>query len=283
MADMIVINPFDFFLEPETETFPFTYEPKLKSDLAPYLAAETPGKTFAAYLAEIDHGPEQVIDFLVKLNQKLSSEIRYLIRMEPNVQSCEQTLTLGSGSCRDSAWLLVNILRHLGLAARFASGYLIQLAADVKSLDGPSGPEGRFHRFACLDRSLSAGGRLGVGAGPHLGPVCRRGAHSPGLLPGAPERRPHLRRGGRMRSGIQPRHEGAGACGKLPAPPGPIRRTCGPPSWPWATGWIGNWRRPTWRLTMGGEPTFVSIDDMDGDQWNTAALGEDKRIGCPNA
>ena len=144
VAEMIIINPFDFFLEPDAKLFPFEYEARLKLDLEPYLAREPAAGNLKAYLADIDLSPQQTIDFLVDLNLKLSRDIRYLIRMEPNVQSCEQTLTLGSGSCRDSAWLLVNILRHLGLAARFVSGYLIQLAQDVKSLDGPSGPEADF-------------------------------------------------------------------------------------------------------------------------------------------
>jgi transglutaminase-like putative cysteine protease len=131
VADLIVINPFDFFLEPEAETFPFDYAPGLKLDLAPYLTPQPAGEKLDAFLAAIDRSPMQTIDFLVALNQRLSRTLRYLIRMEPNVQTCEQTLTLGSGSCRDSAWLMVNILRHLGLAARFVSGYLIQLAQDV--------------------------------------------------------------------------------------------------------------------------------------------------------
>ncbi len=144
VADMRVINPFDFFLEPHAEKFPFTYEAGLKEDLKPYLAAAEPGPLLKEYLAGIDQSSKQIVTFLVEVNQNLQNEINYLIRMEPNVQSPEKTLSLKSGSCRDSAWLLVQILRNLGLAARFVSGYLIQLAQDVKSLDGPSGPEKDF-------------------------------------------------------------------------------------------------------------------------------------------
>ena len=241
---MIIINPFDFFLEPETETFPFTYDPKLEIGSGPYLAAETPGKTSRPIWRKSTAAPEQIIDFLVKLNQKLNSDIRYLIRMEPNVQSCEQTLTLGNGSCRDSAWLLVNILRHLGLAARFVSGYLIQLAPDVKSLDGPSGPEADFTDLHAWTEVYLPGAGW-VGHGPHLGPVCRRRAHPPGLLARSPRARPPSPARWTNAKWISATIWRCSAFGKRPAPPGPIRRTSGQPSSPWAIGWIGNWRRPT--------------------------------------
>ena len=144
VAEMAVLNPFDFFLEPYAETCPFGYVGAEKRDLAPYLVMFRGEPLFKEYLASIPRERKRTIDWLVELNLKLSRDIKYLIRMEPGVQTPELTLRKRSGSCRDSAWLLVQLLRHMGLAARFVSGYLIQLTADMKSLDGPSGPEKDF-------------------------------------------------------------------------------------------------------------------------------------------
>ncbi|MFL6682808.1 MAG: transglutaminase N-terminal domain-containing protein, partial [Burkholderiaceae bacterium] len=141
VAEMAVYNPFDFFLEPSAEKFPFAYDDALATELAPYRVVDATGPAFDAFVAAIPLEPQATIDFLVGLNQRLQCDIRYLIRMEPGVQTPEQTLTLASGSCRDSGWLMVQVLRKLGLAARFVSGYLIQLAPDQKALDGPSGTE----------------------------------------------------------------------------------------------------------------------------------------------
>ncbi|MDZ4192176.1 MAG: transglutaminase family protein, partial [Pseudomonas sp.] len=144
VAEMAVFNPFDFFLEPYAERIPFAYTEGEQRELAPYLVKLPATPLFTKYLAGISREPVPSIDFLVELNQRLSADIRYLIRMEPGVQTPEQSLELAAGSCRDSAWLLVQLLRHLGLAARFVSGYLIQLTADVKALDGPSGTDKDF-------------------------------------------------------------------------------------------------------------------------------------------
>ena len=144
VAEMAVLNPFDFFLTPYAESIPFQYEATELSELAPYLARSEPTPLFTQYLARIPRASVRTIDFLVQLNQRIAADIRYLIRMEAGVQTPEQTLASAAGSCRDSGWLLVQLLRHLGLAARFVSGYLIQLRSDLKSLDGPSGPEQDF-------------------------------------------------------------------------------------------------------------------------------------------
>jgi transglutaminase-like putative cysteine protease len=141
---MEVINPFDFFLEPNAEKFPFEYASELKAELAPYLETNEFGSAFKRYLAAIPREPKQTTNFIFDLNAQISRDIGYLIRMEPGIQTPEDTLCKASGSCRDSAWLLVNLLRHLGLAARFTSGYLIQLKPDVKALDGPSGTDKDF-------------------------------------------------------------------------------------------------------------------------------------------
>ena len=140
VAEMAIFNPFDFFLEPYAEKIPFVYESSLARELRPFLEAETPGPKLAAFLTQVSRVSTPTLDFLVSLNQRVQREVRYVIRLEHGVQSCQETLTLGTGSCRDSAWLLVQILRNLGLAARFVSGYLIQLTPDVKPLEGPAEP-----------------------------------------------------------------------------------------------------------------------------------------------
>ena len=139
VADMAVYNPFDFFVEPYAEKFPFVYDDTLRKDLRPFLRKTKAGPLLRALLDGLPKSAPNTVNFVVDLNQQLQQRIKYLIRMEPGVQTPEQTLKLASGSCRDSAWLLVAMLRQLGMAARFVSGYLIQLTPDVKSLDGPSG------------------------------------------------------------------------------------------------------------------------------------------------
>ena len=275
VADMIIINPFDYFLEPDAEEFPFSYEPALKIDLGPYLEREKAGKELKAYLETIDRSPRRTIDFLVDLNMKLSRDISYLIRMEPNVQSCERTLTLGSGSCRDSAWLLVNILRCFGLAARFVSGYLVQLKQDVKSLDGPSGPEEDFTDLhAWTEVYLPGAGWVGMdptsglfaGEG-HIPLACSPEPQSAAPITGALDK-------------CEVEFSHVMSVERILEDP---RSTRPYPQNVWSDiVKLGEkvdqeLAERDVRLSMGGEPTFVSIDDMEGAQWNTEALGQEKQ------
>src|SRR5262249_42213012 len=144
VAELTAINPFDFFLESDAVQFPFRYSPWLATELAPFLVTRAMGPRLNEFLAGVPRSADRTVDFLVDVNRYVHDAVKYLIRLEPGVQSPEETLEATSGSCRDSAWLLVEVLRNLGLAARFVSGYLIQIKPDVRPLDGPAGAETDF-------------------------------------------------------------------------------------------------------------------------------------------
>ena len=276
VAVMAVYNPFDFFLEPAAEQFPFDYDPLLKEELAPYLARAPQGDLFNHYVAGIDRSPQRTIDFLVGLNQRLQHDIGYLIRLEPGVQTPEQTLHKASGSCRDSGWLLVQLLRHCGLAARFVSGYLIQLKADQKSLDGPSGTEVDFtdlHAWA----EVYLPGAGWVGLDPTSGLLSGEG-HIPLACTPQPSGAAPIE-GLVDDARVEFRHDMAVT--RIHESP---RVTLPYSDAQWADILqLGDavdlqLQADDVRLTMGGEPTFVGIDDRDGPEWNTAALGPTKRV-----
>ena len=275
VAEMAVYNPFDFFLEPEAETFPFTYDADTARDLVPYLARSPLTPRFRTFVDSIDRQPQRTIDFLVHLNQRLQREIRYLIRMEPGVQTPEVTLVNASGSCRDTGWLLVQTLRHMGLAARFVSGYLIQLRPDVKSLDGPSGAE---HDFTDLHAwcEVYLPGAGWVGLDPTSGLLAGEG-HIPVACTPEPSTAAPVS-GAVEKCEVEfSHHMQVTRIYESPRVTKPYTDA----QWQ-AVLDLGRQvdevlAEGDVRLTMGGEPTFVSVDDRDGAEWNTDALGPTKR------
>src|SRR5271154_4204126 len=275
VAEMSVLNPFDFFLTPYAEQFPFKYDSNERRELVPYLVKAPATPLVLSYLAGISRERRRTIDFIVELNGRLANDIQYLIRLEPGVQLPEETLAKRSGSCRDSAALLVQLMRHLGLAARFVSGYLIQLVPDVKSLDGPAGAARDFTDLhAWCEVYLPGAGWIGLD--PTSGLLAGEG-HLP--LACSPEP-----------SSAAPISGAVGKCETTLEFSMTVRRILESPrvtlpytSETWAAiNGVGAQvdqllKAGDVRLTVGGEPTFVAQDDMDGPEWNTAALGPRKR------
>lgn len=275
IADMTVINPFDFFIEEYAETYPFKYERVLKGELQPYLELAEGCPELDEWLKTVDVSKEtRIVDFLVELNSRLANEISYGIRMEPGVQTCKETLTLKKGSCRDTAWLLVQILRNLGLAARFASGYLVQLTADVAALDGPSGPEEDFTDLhAWCEVYIPGAGWIGLdptsglfaGEG-HIPLACTADPVSAAPITGFTDK-------------CECDFSYTNVVTRIHEDPR-VTKPYSDEEWQniksLGEAVDADLEAGDVRLTMGGEPTFVSIDDMDSEQWNTEALGADK-------
>ncbi|RWN49185.1 MAG: transglutaminase family protein [Mesorhizobium sp.] len=275
VADMTVYNPFDFFVEPSAEAFPFEYPEEIRDDLAIYHTPEPAGPLLSALLNTIDRSAANTVNFLVDLNARLQREIAYIVRMETGVFSPEETLAAKKGSCRDSSWLLVQILRNLGIAARFVSGYLIQLKPDLIALDGPPGTATDFTDLhAWCEVYLPGAGWIGFDP-------------TSGLLTGESHvplaATPHFRNAApisgmasfsNVEFGFEMRVDRIAEHPRITKP-------FSDESWQ-ALDALGNkvdaaLAAGDVRLTMGGEPTFVSIDDFESAEWNTAAVGPTKR------
>ena len=277
IADMTVINPFDFFVEEWAEQYPFEYPSIMKEELAPFLVLEKGERPFQDLMLEIrSRIPKDIAstNLLVFLNRAVQERVRYMIRLEPGVQSIDETLRLGSGSCRDSAWLLAQILRHLGIASRFVSGYLIQLVPDQLPLEGPLGPQSDFTDLhAWCEAYIPGAGWIGMDATSGL--LAGEG-HIPLAVSSLPTAAAPV-------IGMTDRCEAAFDFSME------LERVEDNPrvTLPYSEGaWekimaLGHQVEADLeaqgvRLTQGGEPTFVSIDNPDAPEWNTAALGDEK-------
>jgi uncharacterized protein (DUF2126 family)/transglutaminase-like putative cysteine protease len=278
VADMTVINPFDFFVDASAERFPFAYTDENARELAPYLELAPQTPRLMAFVNDVRtrylNASLSTIDLLIAVNRMVREQVDYLVRMEQGIQSPDETLERGQGSCRDSAWLMVQILRYLGIAARFASGYLIQLAADQKSLDGPSGPERDFTDLhAWAEAYIPGAGWIGLDATSGL--LAGEG-HIPLASAALPTSAAPVSGATEICKSTLDFSMSVTRIQEDPRVTAPFTES----QWG-AIDALGRLvdqqlEQNDVRLTVGGEPTFVSIDDMEGPEWNYTAMSERK-------
>jgi len=275
VADITPMNPFDFVVDPAYATLPFAYADDVARDLKPFLdpcpLPDETGPRFKSFLQSLDQQGQTTVNFLVGLNARLRDEIGYTTRLEHGVQSSEETLTLRTGSCRDTSWLLVQLCRHLGLAARFVSGYLVQLTNEGDPTS-PAVDSADLHAWA--EVYLPGAGWIGMDptsglltAEGHIPLACSSTASGAAPIWGTVEP-----------AKVDFEHTIS------------VRRLNQRPffSKPYSD---EEWKQVRTvahlvdrdleaqdvRLTIGGEPTFVGMDEVESAQWSVEALGDLKQ------
>ncbi len=275
IADLTAINPIDFFVEDYATRFPFVYDPALAADLEPYLRP-VGGPRMSSWLSSVGPPPQDgiaVIDFLANLNQWVARTVAYTVRLEQGVQTPDETLEKGIGSCRDSAWLVVAALRELGMAARFVSGYLVQLRPDPRPGEAPDGPAQDFTDLhAWAEAYVPGAGWVGLDATSGL--FASEGHISLSATPHPGHSAPVTGTTGRGTATL----EFSNTVRRVHEDPR-VTLPYTEPQWERINvlGAAVDEALVEVRLTMGGEPTFVSKHDMEAAEWRTDADGLDKR------
>ena len=273
-AELEPVNPFDFFIEPYAANFPFVLPNEQTRELATFLEIEPAGPRLKAFLADVPRSWTGTVQFLVDLNNRAQSAVKYVTRMEEGTQTPEETLQSGSGSCRDSAWLLVQALRHLKLPARFVSGYLIQLKPDVAPADGRAPERDSADLHAWAEVFLPGAGWIGLD--PTSGLFAAEG-HIPLAAT------PHFQSAAPITGTVEPAEARVLVRDERDARRDAARDAAlSDEAWA-ALDALGekvdaDLSGSGVRLTMGGEPTFVAIDDHQSPEWTVAALGAEKRV-----